>query len=106
MTYTEETEAWEGSPNLLKTSCTTPIGEFTILWHKENTNITHYQIKHEQWYIGTRPTLEEAKQFVVQYLEEKCNKLKEFLHEDTHIIHSTDWNGKCFICGKQIFDRK
>lgn len=26
-------------------------------------------------------------------------------HPECELIHSTDWNGKCFICGKQVFVR-
>jgi uncharacterized paraquat-inducible protein A len=47
---------------------------------------------------------------MVQMINEQANKELEKLEraksEPCGLLHSTDWNGKCFRCGEQIFVRE
>jgi len=47
--------------------------------------------------------------FAEKYAVKKMNYIPCFTSEAEQLcdgLHSTDWNGKCFKCGKQVFVRE
>ena len=52
----------------------------------------------KQWFLAdilARHLKDQLKIHQVTWQSEQCE-----------VLHSTDWNGKCFKCGKQVFVRK
>jgi len=39
-------------------------------------------------------------------LTEQCNIANVVGQSEQCVLHSTDWNGKCFKCGEQVFVRE
>lgn len=70
-------------------------------------------ITSEEYWIETLETLQKSGKTTIQIATVISNKMKEALTtpeavkpKDCGNLHSTDWNGKCFKCGEQVFIRE
>lgn len=49
-----------------------------------------------------------TKDELISLAEKYCNQkiLQQIDCNKEHIYHTTDWDGRCYICGKQVFIRQ
>jgi len=78
MEWSDKLSSKMGIENYNHSICETPMGMIYIEW-KSWTLFYSYDVMIEGEYIGTRDSIDDAKQLAIEYLQQRVEELSEFL---------------------------